>query len=149
MAQECGYCPPQYPATITLVDANGQVLVAKVRTGERAGAGVDFVNGTSPWRDAVAQPVLDLHGGGVEVFEVRNRTVAAGDWERLAQAIRDGLATARDPQPKGGPMVADGGYRILLAEGRRATLDENHDGGGGWAEVAEAMAELRDGHPPA
>ena len=144
--RDCGFCPPDAESTMAAVDVDGQAMLVAYRAGPSSA--IQFSNGTGGWRPYV-QPVFELLGNGstngVEVVRVQARDIPAGDWAAVAQEIRDGLSTARDPQPKGGPMVADGGYERLWAEGRRATLGDNDDGGGGWSGVADTMDTVRRG----
>lgn len=143
------------PATpFVAVDDSGRVLyfLAKhrVESDPDPPATVEFAAGLSSWRSVVAPLLADgrlfdsNQPRDAYVTQVRTATLSSAEWTEVHAALEDGLARARDPEPRTeGPFIADGGTTVLRTRDRIVSLDDNDDGGGGWTDVDRQMDVLR------
>jgi hypothetical protein len=137
------------------VDAAGDVLAFevayKVGYGGTSGNMPSLVldAASEPYRAALAQivaPGTVYPADGptqLRIRETRELTLSGTDWSRVNATLHDGLAQAREPTANQGGYVADGGSTFVGAGGRRVTLDDNHDRGGGWGTVEDQLVRLR------
>lgn len=144
---EDGYGPPM---PLVVVDHAGHVLsfTMAYRLDGNDTPALELDTASEAYRVPVTETLAHgvVYGQAPNAFRVtgaKGMTLSDRDWHAVRHALRDGVAASHDPREHKDAYVADGGTRLLFVDGHRATLDDNHDDGGGWADVEHQLELLQ------